>query len=497
MGKLRAKIIRRFQTAAKKSAAVWESTGMTGGIKKRWLFNNIGFLALIMLFAVSMFSIVSANYYYTGVRVSMESRAKDTVAFINRYFNKSYNDYYQSAYRYTQDFADGDKLELQFVNKLGRIEFSSSGLTAGMVPNTADVSQALESAAPVAWMGTDAATNERIMAVSSPLLFSNDQVIGVMRYVTSLEKVDRQILYSIAIALGLAFAVMGLVVVSNLYFIRSIVVPIQELNEIAKKIAAGSYGVRLEKHFNDEIGELCDAINNMSSEISAAEKMKTDFISSVSHELRTPLTAIAGWGETLLSGDSGDPAEIRKGIRIILSEARRLSKLVEELLDFTRIEGGRLTLQMEEADILSEFEEAVFMYMETLKKDGIELTYSADDDIPNIVCDRARLRQVFLNILDNAAKHGAAGKRIDASILSGDGYVDIVVRDYGAGIPAEELPRVKMKFYKGSSKARGSGIGLAVSDEIVRLHGGTLEIDSTVGEGTSVTIHLPVNSAGL
>lgn len=171
--------------------------------------------------------------------------------------------------------------------------------------------------------------------------------------------------------------------------------------------------------------------------------------------------------------------------------------MVEELLEFTRMEGGRLTLQMEEADILSEFEEAVFMYMETLKKDGIELTYSADDSIPLIVCDRARLRQVFLNILDNAAKHGAAGKRIDASISAGDGYVDIVVRDYGAGIPPEELPRVKMKFYKGSSKARGSGIGLAVSDEIVRLHGGTLEIESTIGEGTAVTIRLPVNSAGI
>lgn len=469
-------------------------SGMNGGIKKRWLFNNVAFLAVIMLFAVATFSIISANYYYTGVRASLEGRAKDTVSFINKYFNKSYDDYYQSAYRYTQDFADGDRLELEFVNTLGRIEFSSSGLTAGMVPDTNDVTQALKDAKQISWMGADPATGERIMSVSSPLLFSNDQVIGVMRYVTSLEKVDRQILYSIGIALAVALLIMGIVIISNLYFIRSIVVPVQELNEIAKKIASGSYGVRLEKHFNDEIGELCDAINNMSSEISAAEKMKTEFISSVSHELRTPLTAIAGWSETLLSGDIEDPSEIKKGIRIILNEARRLSKMVEELLDFTRIEGGRFTLQMEEADVLSEFEEAVFMYMETLKKDGIELNYSAKDDIPNIVCDRARLRQVFLNILDNAAKHGAAGKRIDASISADSRSVIITVRDYGAGIPPEELPRVKLKFYKGSSKARGSGIGLAVSDEIVRMHGGTLDIESRVGEGTAVTIRLPIET---
>ena len=102
------------------------------------------------------------------------------------------------------------------------------------------------------------------------------------------------------------------------------------------------------------------------------------------------------------------------------------------------------------------------------------------------------MRQVFLNILDNAAKHGGDGKRIDAAISAEDGEVVFRIRDYGPGIPEEELPHVKMKFYKGSSKARGSGIGLAVCEEIVTMHGGTLTLENAEGGGTLVTVRLPM-----
>jgi signal transduction histidine kinase len=175
----------------------------------------------------------------------------------------------------------------------------------------------------------------------------------------------------------------------------------------------------------------------------------------------------------------------------MLGETGRLTKMVEELLDFTRMEGGRMTLQVGPMDVRAEFEEVIYLYMDTLAKEGILLTYDEKGDIPEIEGDRARLRQVFLNILDNAVKHGGDGKRIETSIEAGEGAVTMRVRDHGAGIPSEELPHVKFKFYKGSSKARGSGIGLAVSDEIVKLHSGSLDIESAVGEGTTVTIRLP------
>lgn len=151
-----------------------------------------------------------------------------------------------------------------------------------------------------------------------------------------------------------------------------------------------------------------------------------------------------------------------------------------------------MTLNMEPTELRSEFEDTVYMYGSRLAQDGIKLNYlDNDDDIPEMLCDPKRLRQVFLNILDNAAKHGGEGKQIDASLHAEGDCVTVRIRDYGPGIPEDEIPLVKRKFYKGSSKARGSGIGLAVCDEIVTMHGGTLTLENAEGGGTLVTVSLP------
>ena len=168
--------------------------------------------------------------------------------------------------------------------------------------------------------------------------------------------------------------------------------------------------------------------------------------------------------------------------------------MVEELLEFTKMQDGRFTLRVESVDLASELEDAIYTYFELFRQEGIEVSYKGpDEDVPPIVADSERMKQVFCNVLDNAAKHGGAGKRIDVSAACEDGKFVIRVRDYGPGIPEEELPFVKQKFYKGSSKARGSGIGLAVCDEIVRLHGGTFDIANAEGGGAVVTISLPMS----
>ena len=187
-----------------------------------------------------------------------------------------------------------------------------------------------------------------------------------------------------------------------------------------------------------------------------------------------------------------DPEETKRGMNIILREARRLTEMVVDLLDFTRMQDGRMTLSMEQADIRAEFEDTVFMYSSRLAQDGIDLQYMDEDvDIPEISCDPKRLRQVFLNILDNAAKHGGKGKRIEAAISFEQEQVVIRIRDFGPGIPEDEIPLVKKKFYKGSSSARGTGIGLAVCEEIVQLHDGTLTLENAQGGGTLVTVRIP------
>ncbi len=463
------------------------------GLELRWIRNNLSLVIALVAFCVAVFSVSFAIYYYSNLRVGLEEKAKTTTDFFGNYISQNYNEYYQSCIRFAQTFDEKNHLELQFVSTNGKIVASSYGQWAGEAPQTPDVAKAIAIRDIVPYHGRNPQTGERIMAVSSPMLYSNGEVIGVLRYVTSLRKVDKQIAMVVCVAVLLGVFFIAFMLYSSRFFIRSILEPVAEITATAKRIAAGSYGVRIEKRQEDEIGELADTINDMSAKISQTEKMQTEFISSVSHELRTPLTAITGWGETLLSMDTMDPAETRRGMAIILREARRLTGMVEELLEFTRMQDGRFTLNVEISDILSEFEDTVFMYGSRLKQEGIALEYlENEDEIPEIPCDVSRMRQVFLNILDNAAKHGGEGKRITASIHREENQVVVRIRDFGPGIPEEELPHVKLKFYKGSSKARGSGIGLAVCEEIVTMHGGTLTLENAEGGGTLVTIALPV-----
>ena len=461
------------------------------GIERRWFVNNVGVIMLLVAACVLGVVFSMAAYYDTNLRSGLENKAKTTTDFFSNYISQSYKEYYQSCIKFAQTFEEKDKLELQFISANGKLVASSYGKFAGRSPSTPEIQQAIDSRQIRHYKGRNPLTGERVLAVSSPMIYTNGEVIGVLRYVTSLRNADLQILMIALIAVTIGLLFIGSIFFLSSFFIKSILVPVSQINATAKRIAAGSYGVQIPGQYDDEIGELVSTINDMSVKIGQAEKTQTEFISSVSHELRTPLTAISGWGETLLTSENLD-AETRRGVVIIAREAKRLTGMVEELLEFTRMQDGRFTLHVETADILAEFEDTVFMYGSRLRQEGICLHYDGcDEDIPEIPCDVARMRQVFLNILDNAAKHGGEGKRIDASIAHEGSYVVIRIRDYGPGIPEEELPRVKLKFYKGSSKARGSGIGLAVCEEIVSMHSGTLTLENAEGGGTLVTISIP------
>jgi len=432
-----------------------------------------------------------AAYYYSNMRSDLQFRAESSTEFIAGYLNQSYNAYYQSCMTYAQTFDDSDHLELQFINNRGQMVVSSYGNWAGFPPKTTDITDAINTRGPGTFMGKDPDTGERIMAVSYPMIYSNGEVIGVLRYVTSTRLVDRQIILVALVCFGVLLVVLGVVVFSGNFFIHSVLTPVAQITEKAKRISGGSYGVQIQTRYADEIGELAETINEMSVKISQNEKMQAEFISQLSHELRTPLTAINGWSETLLADENMDP-DTRQGMKIISREAKRLTEMVMDLLDFTRMQDGRMTLNVEPTDIRAEFEDTVFMYGSRLAQEGIDLEYmDTDADIPEIPCDPQRLRQVFLNILDNAAKHGGEGKRIEAAINYEDSFVVVKIRDFGPGIPEDEIPLVKKKFYKGSSKARGTGIGLAVCDEIVQMHGGELILENASGGGTLVTVKLP------
>lgn len=461
------------------------------GLRRRWLLNTMLVVCLLGIVCVVLIAYYVGSNYYSNMESDLRYRARVVSEFFGAQTDQSYESCYKDCITYARTFDERDVLELQFIDANGEIVASSYGIWPGMTPSTPEISTAISDGEVSTYIGEEETTGERIMAVSTPV-FYGEQVVGVLRFVTATRIMDLQISMISIFSLIALLLILAILFLTGNYYIHSILMPLAEIVEKAKKISGGSYGIQISKRYNDEVGELADTINEMSLRLNENEKVQTEFISSLSHELRTPLTAINGWSETILSSENLD-ADTKRGVRIIQRESDRLTGMVMDLLDFTKIQDGRMTLNMEIVDLRAEFEDTVFMYGSRLAQEGIELVYIENDqEIPELSCDPKRMRQVFLNILDNAAKHGGDGKRIEAEICVEGAYIRIKIRDFGAGIPADELALVKKKFYKGSSKARGSGIGLAVCDEIVQMHGGSLTLENAPDGGTIVFVDLPI-----
>ena len=233
----------------------------------------------------------------------------------------------------------------------------------------------------------------------------------------------------------------------------------------------------------------------MAEDLTKTERMKNEFISSVSHELRTPLTSIKGWVETIANIRDPDDENYRKGITIIRSETDRLYDMVEELLDFSRLQNG-IKLNCEVLDFVAEATDAALFVEARIRQEGLHLVYDEPPDPYPVWADPARLRQVFVNVFDNAIKYSPPEGTIFFTLTRTATTVTASIRDQGRGIAPDDLQNVKMKFFKAKNAVRGSGIGLAVVDEITKALGGTADITSTLGQGTTVTITLPIYHAG-
>ncbi|NCB73898.1 MAG: HAMP domain-containing histidine kinase [Clostridia bacterium] len=460
------------------------------GIKGRWMASGIIGIVLVVVASIIALTVSVHNYSYSSARADLENEARTVAELLSNNGSQSKSAFFNDAADYADSYEDRDSTEVQFIDTKGRVLYSSNASSVDSSPQGSDIAAALQNSETGFWHGKEAGV--RILAVSVPLNYADGSAAGVVRFLTGTAPLDQKVLRLALTSSGIGLVIIVIVLFSNMYFIRTIIEPIDELTKSARQISEGSYGIQTEKKYDDEIGELTDAINEMSTKISQSEKMQTEFISSVSHELRTPLTAITGWSETLMY-DPEIKGDSQRGVVIISKEAARLTKMVEELLEFTRIQDGRFNLSIEQLDIEAELEDSIFAYGELLRQMNMELEYKpSSSPIPLIPGDPERLRQVFLNILDNASKYGRDGNVIEVSLEKQGDYVIIKVRDHGAGIPPAELPFVKKKFYKGSSKERGSGIGLAVCDEIITRHGGDLIIANAEDGGVCVTIRLPV-----
>lgn len=472
----------------------------SNNITARWLRGSLLITALVLAVAEGLFLCSTYQNLYGGVQRAMLNRftaidgrlqatgtagdARDTAAARG-----------QALRRIVEQFDEKDKLELMLLDSGGTVLATSSGVVNRGLMQGEDFGTALTSDSGVGTAIFRTDTSERVMAVTSLVPYAAGG-IAAMRLITSLSLVDRQWQQVLLASMGVAVAVLGFTIMSGLFFVRSIVRPLGEVEATATRIAHGDLAARLpDTRYEDEVGRLCRTINRMAEELAKTDRMKNDFISSVSHELRTPLTSIKGWVETISNIKDPDDANYRRGLAVITAETDRLYTMVEELLDFSRLQNG-IKLNCQVLDLVAEATDAALFVEPRIRQEGLHLAYEEPPDPYPVWADPARLRQVFVNILDNAVKYSPPGSSIFITLTRTGETASVTVRDQGRGISPEDLENVRVKFYKGKNAVRGSGIGLAVVDEIVTALGGTLDIASTLGQGTAVTVTLPVYHPG-
>lgn len=460
-------------------------------IRQRLVSQHLAIILVAVCLLEAALATVIWQYYFGSVEQTLLNRSAVSATTYDRYLTAY--DIVDRARAIMEYQVDAEIARIEVLDLDGSVVRSSDGFPGsgpgyGAATVTTDVTAALAGRTG-RWRGRDHTSGEQLMAVSQPL-HQNGRVIGVLRYVTSTREVYRaagQVLIG-AILIGLAVIIVALIV--SRVLARSIIDPVTEVTAVAEQLAHGRRDVRATKRSDDELGRLADTLNYLANELTQSEQAKNEFLSSISHELRTPLTAIKGWGETLLAGDLA-PDDAQSGLGVICGETDRLIALVEELLDFSRLEGGQISIQPQRLD-LEPLCEAVRQEF-ALRADGQQVQLSVDvtTGVQAVRGDPRRLKQVLVNLVDNALKFTRAGGTITIAVAPIAGGARLAVCDTGEGIPPELLPRVTERFFKADPKRPGSGIGLSIVSEIVHLHGGHLSIASEPGKGTTVNIDLP------
>ncbi len=460
-------------------------------IANKWFLKSFSVVLIVLLLLDIVLYFVFRSYYYSSAESILKGEVNVVSAVLTRYYTGSGGTGYSGEIRRTiEGFDKKDHMELMMINEEGRVTITSSGFTPATAYDMPDYDTAVSAENGMGVYNGYQRNGERVMAVTVMLDIPDENYCAV-RVVSSLSKVDVQLGMTMLFIVFMSGGVILLMLTLGLYFIRSIVIPLRQISGNAQRIARGDFSVHIDEESDDELGELCRVFNYMASELKNSESIKNDFISSVSHELRTPLTAIKGWSETVAE-NLDDKQTAKKGMKVISEETGRLSDMVEELLDFSRMQGGRFYLNKENMDLFAELTDAVIIYSEKARLENKTILYDEPQSVVTIYGDRNRIRQVFINIIDNAIKYSAEGGQIAVSVIIDKDEVTIAVEDDGCGIAENDLAKIKTKFFKANNTVRGSGIGLAVADEIITAHGGSLEIKSELGKYTRAEITLPM-----
>lgn len=463
---------------------------MISGIKKRMTVSYI-VIIITTVFILEIFLILSMRrYYYKNMENMVTNQIEVSVDFYNSYLSSS------TLEKNIEDNADifwkNTSAEVQVISTSRKMLMDSIGNYISGNMQGGDINIAL-SGEVGSQISVDKNTGENFLYVSSPLK-SNGKVEGVLRFVTSLSYVDTMIrkIAVMLIIIGIIVILIGCLI--SISMSNTIIKPLNDLTDMARKMARGRFNERIKKDRDDEIGELQDTLNFMADEILKNDRLKNEFIASISHELRTPLTSIKGWAATMRTGDLEDRDEIMDGLEIIEKESDRLTFMVEELLDFSKLISGKVTLKRDYVDIRAEINYMRKQMSLRAERQKIDFRVDIADNIQPVLLDLNRIKQLLTNLLDNSFKFTKEGGKVCLHVDNDGKFLIIVVSDTGIGIHEDELPRVTEKFFKGSTEKSSNGIGLSICNEIAELHNGKLNIESVYGEGTRVSVLIPIDN---
>ena len=294
---------------------------------------------------------------------------------------------------------------------------------------------------------------------------------------------------------------LGIVCIVSLLVARKISHPITEMAAVAEQIRQGNLEQRIQRNSTDELGRLAASLNGMVDKLNKdivslkkLERVRSEFLGNVSHELRTPIFAIQGMLETLLAGALNDKEVRRNFVERALANAQRLNELIGDLIEISRIESGEMRMSFRRFPLRELLEQSAAEMAPAAAQKDVQVDVSTADQTLEVLADRDRIKQVIINLIDNAIKYNRPGGRVIISCERIDGEVAIEVQDTGIGIPEEHLPRIFERFYRvdkqRSRDAGGTGLGLAIVKHIVEAHGSSVSVRSTPNEGTTFSFTL-------
>lgn len=460
---------------------------MNKSIKTRLVINFMLIIIITVFIAELIFLKATKNYYYKNIEDILTNQIEFSISYYLRYFSS--NDLEDIIIDDIDIFWKHTDAQVQIINKEGKLLMDSLGIMdIGSI--SPDIEKAIKGE-KATWIGNVGYYDKTVMSVAMPIK-DEDEIVGIIRFISSLEETRKAINKISVFSMGMGLIVILISGLVSIFLANSIVKPLQEVTKVAEKMAKGKLKTRSKIVINDEIGKLSSTLNYMAEELIKKEEVKNDFISSISHELRTPLTSIKGWAITLQSEELYNNEILIDGLNIIEKKSDRLANIVEELLDFSKFVSGRIKLERNSFSIKDTIEIISKQLRPRILDNKIEFKTSIDSNLDLIYGDENRLKQVLINILDNAIKFTPEEGKISLEANRYKHNLILKIEDNGCGIPESDLPNIKEKFYKGNSKNSNTGIGLSICNEIIKLHDGSIDILSKVNQGTTVIIEIPL-----